>query len=133
MDKAKIPALMIGGFGGLERDEPFPTTAENAKNTQMVISEWSLGPLVPSIDPKANEEFWAKLGKAWQTSTKEARRRFCANCEYFKNDTMTQAKMERVPLNKYDAGAGGRGFCDKFEFICHNLRVCQAWEEREED
>ena len=57
MDKAKVPALMIGGFGGFERDEPFPTTAENAKNTQMVINEWSLGPLVPSIDPKANDEF----------------------------------------------------------------------------
>jgi hypothetical protein len=133
MSKDKLPALMFKGFGGIKVEEPFVTTAENKKNTQTVIDEWSLGPLVPSIEPDANGPFWSKLAKAWQVSDKEARRRFCANCEYFHNDTMTQAKMERIPLNKYDTGAGGRGFCEKFDFICHNLRVCKAWEEREED
>ncbi|NCX55935.1 MAG: hypothetical protein EBW87_01860 [Burkholderiaceae bacterium] len=133
MSKDKLPALMFKGFGGIKVEEPFVTTAENKKNTQTVIDEWSLGPLVPSIEPGANGPFWSKLAKAWQVSDKEARRRFCANCEYFQNDTMTQAKMERIPLNKYDTGAGGRGFCEKFDFICHNLRVCKAWEEREED
>jgi hypothetical protein len=133
MSKDKLPALMFKGFGGIKVEEPFVTTAENKKNTQTVIDEWSLGPLVPSIEPDANGPFWSKLAKAWQVSDKESRRRFCANCEYFQNDTMTQAKMERIPLNKYDIGAGGRGFCEKFEFICHNLRVCKAWEEREGD
>jgi hypothetical protein len=133
MSKDKLPALMFKGFGGIKVEEPFVTTAENKKNTQTVIDEWSLGPLVPSIDPDANGPFWSKLAKAWQVSDKEARRRFCANCEYFQNDTMTQAKMERIPLNKYDIGAGGRGFCEKFDFICHSLRVCKAWEEREGD
>ena len=133
MSNDKLPALMFKGFGGIQVEEPFVTTGENKKNTQTVIDEWSLGPLVPSIEPGANGPFWSKLAKAWQVSDKEARRRFCANCEYFQNDTMTQAKMERIPLNKYDTGAGDRGFCEKFDFICHNLRVCKAWEEREED
>ena len=26
-----------------------------------------------------------------------------------------------------------RGYCDKFDFICHDLRLCQAWEERESE
>ena len=133
MDKPRLPSLMIGKFNGIEVDEPFPSTSENSKNTKTVIDQWSLGPLVPSIDPSANKPFWGKVAKAWQVPEKEARRRFCANCEYFNNDTLTQAKMERIPLNKYDTDAGGRGFCEKFDFICHNLRVCQAWEERESD
>ena len=29
---------------------------------------------------------------------------------------------------KFDKDGGGRGYCHKFEFICHNLRVCKAWE-----
>jgi hypothetical protein len=43
--------------------------------------------------------------------------------------------MEAVSEDEYDADGGGRGYCTKFEFICHNLRVCQAWEEKkfEED
>jgi len=60
---------------------------------------------------------------------KEARRRLCANCEYFQNDPMFQAKMEAIPLDKFDMDGGGRGYCEKFDFICHNLRACQAWEE----
>lgn len=120
-------------MNGLEDSEPFPTAAENKRNTQTVIASWQLGPLKPSVDPKANGEYWAKLAKTWQISTPEARRRFCANCEYFHNDPLTQAKMERIPQNQYDVDAGGRGYCEKFDFICHNLRVCQAWEDREED
>jgi hypothetical protein len=26
---------------------------------------------------------------------------------------------------------GGRGYCHKFDFICHNLRTCQAWEKKQ--
>jgi hypothetical protein len=27
--------------------------------------------------------------------------------------------------------AGFRGHCTKLDFVCHDLRSCQAWEERE--
>jgi hypothetical protein len=39
--------------------------------------------------------------------------------------------MERIPRNAWDTNAGFRGYCTKFDFICHDLRACQAWEERE--
>ena len=105
------------------------SAAENRKNRQRVIDEWQLGPEKASVDPKANKEYWASVGNAWGMDEKEARRRLCANCEYFKNDPMMQAMMESIPLDKFDMDGGGRGYCEKFDFVCHNLRTCQAWEE----
>jgi hypothetical protein len=37
--------------------------------------------------------------------------------------------MKSVPENAFDRNGGGRGYCHKYEFICHNLRVCDSWEE----
>jgi hypothetical protein len=107
------------------------STSENRKNRQVVIDEWKLGPEKASVEPSANGPFWKGVAAAWDMSEKEARRRLCANCEYFQNDPMMQAKMESIPLDKFDMDGGGRGYCGKFSFICHNLRVCQAWQEDE--
>ena len=127
----KKSITIIGGFAGLRESEPFITTAENKKNTKIVIDDWMLGPENPSNEPDANPTFWIAIGKAMQVDETEARRRRCSNCEYYDNSTLTQAKMERIPRNQWDDNAGFRGFCTKFEFICHDLRVCQAWDERE--
>ena len=107
------------------------STSENKKNRQRVIDEWQLGPEKASVEPGANKAYWTGLGKALGISEKEARRRLCANCEYFKNGPMMQAMMESSPLDKFDMDGGGRGYCERFEFICHNLRSCQAWEEND--
>ena len=107
------------------------STSENRKNRQVVIDEWKLGPEKATVEPSANGPFWKGVAAAWDMSEKEARRRLCANCEYFQNDPMMQAKMESIPLDKFDMDGGGRGYCEKFDFVCHNLRVCQAWEEDE--
>lgn len=126
-----MPKIMMAGFNGLPIDEPFITAAENKKNTQVVIDDWMLGPEKPSNEPGANKPYWMKLAKAMQVDEKEARRRRCSNCEYYDNSTMMQAKMDRIPRNEWDTDAGYRGYCHKFEFICHDMRSCQAWEERE--
>lgn len=123
-------AKRLGELGGLP--EPFVTPAENRANRQMVIEDWKLGPERTSIDPKANKPYWSGLATAWMVDEKVARRRFCANCEYFDNSVERQAEMEAIPLDALDQDGGGRGFCTKFDFICHNLRVCQAWEPAEE-
>ena len=125
-----MPKIMMAGFTGLPESEPFITAAENKKNTQVVIDDWMLGPENPSNESGANKPYWMKLAKAMQIDEKEARRRRCSNCEYYDNSTMMQAKMERIPQNAFDVGAGFRGYCHKFDFICHDLRSCQAWEER---
>jgi hypothetical protein len=128
-----MPKIMLAGFCGLPESMPFITAAENKKNTQVVIDDWMLGPEKPSNEPGANKTYWMALGKAMQVDEKEARRRRCSNCEYYDNSTMMQAKMERIPQNDWDTGAGFRGYCHKFDFICHDMRSCQAWEEREFD
>jgi len=122
---------MIEGFAGLRESEPFITASQNKKNTQVVIDDWMLGPEKPSNERGANPEYWRALGKAMQVDETEARRRRCSNCEYYDNSTMTQAKMERIPWNQWDVESGFRGYCNHFDFICHDLRSCQAWEERE--
>jgi hypothetical protein len=127
----KKPMIMIEGFAGLRESEPFITASQNKKNTQVVIDDWMLGPEKPSNERGANPEYWRALGKAMQVDEAEARRRRCGNCEYFINSTLMQAKMDKIPWNQWDVGAGFRGYCEKFDFICHDMRSCQAWEERE--
>lgn len=127
----QMPKIIMTKFSGLPVDEPFITAAENKKNTLVVINDWMLGPEQPSSESGANKTYWLKLANAMQVDEKEARRRRCSNCEYYDNSTMTQAKMEKIPFNEYDKNAGYRGFCEKFDFICHDMRSCQAWEERE--
>lgn len=127
----KMPEIMMAGFTGIPESEPFITATENKKNTKTVIDDWMLGPEKPSNEPTANKVYWVALGKAMQVDEKEARRRRCSNCEYYDNSPMTQAKMERIPRNEWDTDAGYRGYCEKFDFICHDMRSCQAWEERE--
>lgn len=90
-----------------------------------------LGPDNPSNEPGANKDYWAGLAKAMQVDEKEARRRTCGNCEYYNNTTMKRAQMEAIPFNEFDRSAGFRGYCTKFDFVCHDLRSCQAWEEKE--
>ena len=116
---------------GIPVEKPFPSTSENKRNTLMVIQDWMLGPEAPSNERGANGEYWRGLAKAMQVDEAEARRRRCSNCEYYDNTPGTQLKMERIPWNQWDVGAGFRGFCTKFSFVCHDLRSCQAWQEKE--
>lgn len=129
----KKPTIIIDGFLGLSESDPFISAAQNKKNTQVAIEDWLLGPEKPTNERGANPEYWAALGRAMMVDEAEARRRRCSNCNYYQNDTITQAKMERIPWNKWDDNAGFRGFCEKLNFICHDLRSCQVWEEREEE
>ena len=112
----------------VEAPEPFITEKSNDQNMNVVMKYWNLGPKKASEDPKANREYWKSMAKIWDVPEEEARRQLCANCEYFDNTPMMLQEMDSVPFNEFDADGGGRGYCHKFEFICHNLRTCQAWE-----
>lgn len=112
-------------------DKPIVNEAQNKRNMAVVKRDWMLGPDKTSINPSDNKQYWSSLAKAWMVPEKEARRRFCANCEYFENTPEMMKKMESIPLNNFDKDGGGRGYCHKFDFICHNLRTCQAWERKD--
>ena len=107
------------------------STTENTTNTELAIKEWRLGPLEPSDEPDAGKPYWQDMAKVWKLTEAEARRQRCANCEYFENTPEMIMMMEDIPRNDFDTDAGGRGYCHKLKFICHNLRSCQAWEYRE--
>lgn len=107
------------------------TGTENQINMQNAVENWNLGPEVASSDPAANPEFWAKMADVWSVTEAEARRRLCANCSYFNNTPEMMRAMEDIPQTAFDADGGGRGWCEKLDFICHNLRVCQAWERKD--
>ena len=131
MEDAERPDVMMLTLGGIPHEEPFITASENKRNTQNAIRNWMLGPEVPSNEPRANRTYWIALAKSMRVDEREARRRRCSNCEYYDNSTGTQRKMEAIPWNAWDVGAGFRGYCEKLEFVCHDLRSCQVWEERE--
>lgn len=105
--------------------------AENKKNMQRVMDEWNLGPEKASPKPGANADYWRRMGEVWGISEGEARRQLCANCEYFENTPEMMRAMEKIPFDAFDADGGGRGYCHKFDFICHNLRTCMAWERKD--
>lgn len=107
------------------------STAENKVNLQRVLDNWNLGPDKASPKPGANQDYWDGLAEIWGISSQEARRQLCANCEYFENTPEMMRAMEKIPFNALDADGGGRGYCHKFDFICHNLRTCQAWERKD--
>lgn len=107
------------------------TASENMRVMRELKKDWNLGPEIASANPTANPEYWKKMSQVWMIPVKQARRQLCANCEYFDNTPESMKVMESVPFNKYDADGGGRGYCHKFDFICHNLRTCQAWERKD--
>ena len=107
------------------------TEKENNRVLAKMKKDWHLGPDKTSIMPDDNNLFWLSISNVWDVSEEDARRRLCANCEYFDNSPEALKDMESVPINKFDKDGGGRGYCVKFDFICHNLRVCQAWEPKE--
>jgi hypothetical protein len=107
------------------------SASQNSKNTQNAIDNWMLGPLVPNNMPTANKDYWREIAAALLISEKEARCQLCSNCEYYDNTPETKSEMLAIPMNKYDVGAGSRGFCAKLDFICHDLRVCIAWERKD--
>ena len=111
---------------------PIVTPEENKINTEHTIKYWKLGPEAnPSDEPDSSPDYWKDMAETWQCDESEARRKRCANCEYFNNTPEMLFMMDTIPRNAFDTDAGGRGYCHKFEFICHNLRVCTAWELKE--
>lgn len=118
-----VHIMIMGGEGEETLD-----TKTNVKHRDLVMSDWNLGPAVMAAD---NTDYWRNLARIWMMTVGEAKRQRCANCEYFDNTPESMQMMEAVPEDKYDKDGGGRGYCTKFDFICHNLRVCQAWEKKE--
>ena len=93
------------------------------KNRDIVIADWN-------YSDGTNPDYWKKMAKLWMVDLSEAKRQRCSNCDYFDNKPECLEKLESVAEDAFDE-VGGRGKCTKFDFIAHDVRVCQAWEEHE--
>ena len=112
----------------METPEPIQIDkATNIKNRDVVAEYWNLGPEV--VAEPGN--YWRLMAMVWNVPQSQAKRQLCSNCEYFNNTPEAMEAMEAVPQDAFDRDGGGRGYCEKFDFICHNLRVCQAWERKD--
>ena len=112
----------------IESDKPVIEGLNKESNEKTRTTLMVTQMLGPEKTAEANGEFWRGLSNIWRTSPDQAKRRLCANCEYFDDAPETIEAMEVVPQDEFDKDGGGRGYCHKFEFICHNLRVCKSWE-----
>ena len=112
-----------------QEGEGMISAEENAKTRTFLMENWNLG---PAKTAQPNMDYWRTLSKVWRIAPEQAKRNLCANCEYFNDSPDMLAKMESVPEDQYDKDGGGRGWCSKFNFICHHQRTCQAWERAEQ-
>lgn len=112
-----------------QEGEGMISAEENAKTRTFLMENWNLG---PDKTNQPNMDYWRTLSKVWRISPEQAKRNLCANCEYFNDSPDMLAKMESVPEDRFDKDGGGRGWCSKFNFICHHQRTCQAWERAEQ-
>jgi hypothetical protein len=101
------------------------TKESNEKIRDTLMETQMLG---PENTQEANTEYWRGLANVWRISPDQAKRRLCANCEYFDDAPETLEAMEVVPQDEFDKDGGGRGYCNKYTFVCHSLRVCRQWE-----
>jgi len=115
-------------FGLMIPEEKIPTAKENLGTVKWLMEYWSFGPEVGSEKPDDNKSFWSEIAKVWNIDEDQARHQRCANCVHFLDTPKMLKALEKIAFNEFDATGGGRGYCKKFDFICHNLRVCQAWE-----
>lgn len=113
----------------IESETPELDEKEALKNREFVKKHWMLGPENPD---QPSTDYWRKIATVWRTSPEQAKRKLCANCEYFNDSPEMLEQMESIPVDEYDKNGGGRGWCTKFDFVCHSLRTCQAWEKAEQ-
>ena len=108
------------------------TPKRNLQIARKLIKDWHLGPKKAYDNNVKNDVFWKSISKKWYVSEVEARRRSCASCEYGSISPVALQAMAHIPYNALDKDGGMRVWCDKFDFICHATRVCQAWDNKEE-
>lgn len=109
-------------------DAKYPISKEsNDKMTKALMETRHLG----AKDPANPGKFWIEIADFWELPVEMAKEQTCSNCEYFDNTLEAKNAMSVVPMNDFDKSGGNRGYCHKYTFICHDLRTCDQWEEKE--
>ena len=91
----------------------------NTKNRDLTTKKHGYGPL--NVDEPG--DFWDKIAKQWDTSTKAAKMSLCANCIAFDISPRMKDCMPGVASD----GEGELGYCWMHDFKCHSRRTCNTW------
>lgn len=91
----------------------------NTKNRDLTTKKHGYGPL--NVDEPG--DFWEKIAKQWDTSTKAAKMSLCANCIAFDISPRMKDCMPGVASD----GEGELGYCWMHDFKCHSRRTCNTW------
>ena len=91
----------------------------NTKNRDLTTKKHGYGPL--NVDEPG--DFWEKIAKQWDTSTKAAKMSLCANCIAFDISPRMKDCMPDVASD----GEGELGYCWMHDFKCHSRRTCNTW------
>ena len=91
----------------------------NTKNRDLTTKKHGYGPL--NVDEPG--DFWEKIAKQWDTSTKAAKMSLCANCIAFDISPRMKDCMPGVASD----GEGELGYCWMHDFKCHSKRTCNTW------
>ena len=131
-------ALFIGGgylatklFGDedhkLNPKCPAPTgnLELNTKNRNKAIkTKWiQYGPL-----NLADQNYWKRIAKHWNTSLAVAKKSRCANCVAFDiSPRMLDCIKAGQPSKRIEDAEGYLGYCWMHHFKCHSARSCYTW------
>ena len=106
----------------------------NLKNRNHAFKEYGYGPPNPE---EANDAFWLKKAKMYNSPTDAIKGMRCGNCAAFiQTPDMMQCiksgleKDEGKGELSYDEAfikAADLGYCDLFQFTCAAARTCDAW------
>jgi hypothetical protein len=106
--------------------------AINLKNRNNAFKEYGYGPPNPS---EANDAFWLKKAKMYNSPTDLIKGMLCGNCAAFIQTPKMMACITQG-LEKDEEGlsydqqfikAADLGYCDLFQFTCAAARTCDAW------
>jgi hypothetical protein len=104
----------------------------NLKNRNNAFKEYGYGPPNPS---EANDAFWLKKAKMYNSPTDSIKGMLCGNCAAFIQTPKMMACITQG-LEKDEEGlsydqqfikAADLGYCDLFQFTCAAARTCDAW------
>ncbi len=71
----------------------------------------------------ADEKYWARIAKFWNTEPEVAKQSRCGNCAAF---DISPTMQECMPGEVSDE-EGQLGYCWMHSFKCHSARSCYTW------
>lgn len=97
----------------------------NTKNRNKAIkTKWiQYGPL-----NLADNEYWKRIAKHWNTTVSVAKQSRCANCVAFDiSPKMLDCIAAGQPSKQIEDAEGYLGYCWMHHFKCHSARSCYTW------